>query len=314
MAQHEYWKASLYTAVPSRSFFPRGFLWDEGFHELLIGSWDLTISKDVVAHWLDLMNQFGWIPREQILGEEARTKVPPEFVVQNVEFANPPTLLFPIRRLLHHYQKTKAPEDAEFFRQIFPRLQVWYSWYNSTQSGSLPTTYRWRGRDPATNLELNPKTLTSGLDDYPRASHPSNSERHIDLRCWMAEASRILMEIADGIGESSAEYRHQWQVLSDNERMNSLHWDPVNLMYSDYGAHTDDVHMNWVLEEQGTLSPPALRTTLTSVSYNRKRGEKVPPTKIYVRTLDEGAVVKEQFVNHSGYINLFPFLMKLVCE
>ena len=34
------------------------------------------ITQDVITHWLDLMNHEGWIPREQILGAEARNKVP----------------------------------------------------------------------------------------------------------------------------------------------------------------------------------------------------------------------------------------------
>ena len=32
--------------------------------------------QEVLGHWLDLLNIDGWIPREQILGEEARAKVP----------------------------------------------------------------------------------------------------------------------------------------------------------------------------------------------------------------------------------------------
>uniref|UniRef100_A0AAQ4R8E3 Mannosyl-oligosaccharide glucosidase n=1 Tax=Gasterosteus aculeatus aculeatus TaxID=481459 RepID=A0AAQ4R8E3_GASAC len=182
-----YPEGALFTAVPSRSFFPRGFLWDEGFTRRLCP--------------LDRPDEYeGWIPREQILGDEARRKVPAEFVVQRNENANPPTLFLALQELIEQLS-SKAEEPASrptlpFLRRLFPRLKTWFDWYNTTQTGPLPNSYRWRGRDKDTNLFLNPKTLTSGLDDYPRASHPSADERHVDLHCWMALSSGIMASIA----------------------------------------------------------------------------------------------------------------------
>ena len=54
----------------------------QGFHQLLVQRWDPQLSRDALAHWLDLLNANGWIPREQILGQDARSRVPAEFVVQ----------------------------------------------------------------------------------------------------------------------------------------------------------------------------------------------------------------------------------------
>ena len=45
------WDAPLYSAVPSRSFFPRGFLWDEGFHQLLIRQALLWVATRLGHGW-----------------------------------------------------------------------------------------------------------------------------------------------------------------------------------------------------------------------------------------------------------------------
>ncbi|CAL8091308.1 unnamed protein product [Prunus armeniaca] len=242
-----YWPAELYTAVPSRPFFPRGFLWDEGFHQLLVWRWDIHISLDIIGHWLDLMNIDGWIPREQILGAEALSKVPSDYVVQIPTNGNPPALLLALNDLVRGLKKNKftaAESDAisSFLERAFVRLEAWFQWFNTTQSGKEVGSYYWHGRDHTTTRELNPKTLTSGLDDYPRASHPSEDERHVDLRCWMllaADCMHSIAELFEKENKSGKEYGNTVKLLSDFEILNQMHYDDAYGTYLDFGNHTE---------------------------------------------------------------------------
>ncbi|XP_063165814.1 mannosyl-oligosaccharide glucosidase [Candoia aspera] len=286
-APQPYPAGSLFTAVPSRSFFPRGFLWDEGFHQLLLARWDPALSQEVLAHWFDLMNTEGWIPREQILGDEALAKVPPEFVVQHSQAGNPPTFFLVLQQLLK-----QGVVERGYLQRLYPRLQSWYSWYNHTQAGPLPYTFRWRGRDQDTQLFLNPKTLTSGLDDYPRASHPSLDERHLDLRCWMAVASAVMAEVATQVGEPASDYARMAEGLADNELLERHHWAEALGTFADYGNHTQAVALE---RERLQPSPPG----------------QPPPIPRLVRVVRKPP--RLQFVGGAlGYVSLFPLLLQLL--
>ncbi|ESN90459.1 hypothetical protein HELRODRAFT_70793 [Helobdella robusta] len=302
-----YWEAPLYTAVPSRSFFPRGFLWDEGFHNLLISQWDFSISEDIISHWLDLMNVEGWIPREQILGPEARARVPDEFVVQNNENANPPTFFLPLEKIAKRVlsfslqSSFSLRRDKLFLERIFPRLTAWYQWFNRTQhSEKTYSAFYWRGRNATTDKELNPKTLTSGLDDYPRASHPSDDERHLDLRCWMAYASKVMQYISKILDYDAfdKEFGRMYKLLSDNALLNKLHWSSTRERYSDYGLHTNHVELKTI----------QLAKTLKPGQYPPQRSQ-IPAEKIRVVTSEPTlGFVDSEF----GYVSLFPFLLKIL--
>ncbi|KYM92130.1 Mannosyl-oligosaccharide glucosidase [Atta colombica] len=290
-----YWKAPLYTAVPSRSFFPRGFLWDEGFHGLLISAWDMEIELDIISHWFDLMNVEGWIPREMILGQEAMAKVPEEFITQINTNANPPTFFLTLDFLLQHKEQDLLKHNYQLLDKLYPRLQKWFSWFNTTQVGELPSTYRWRGRDEKTTKELNPKTLTSGLDDYPRASHPSVTERHVDLRCWIAFAARVMARIAETLSYPATKYQETFQYLSDNNLLNKLHWSPNAQAYSDYGLHTDKVILRKI------ASPPS----------RKQQSANMQMTSEMKRIVLENPSLK--FIDTTfGYVSLFPFILQIV--
>ncbi|KAJ7961629.1 mannosyl-oligosaccharide glucosidase GCS1-like [Quillaja saponaria] len=289
-----YWPAELYTAVPSRSFFPRGFLWDEGFHQLLIWRWDIHICLDIIGHWLDLMNVDGWIPREQILGAEA-LRVPEEFVPQHSTNGNPPTLFLVLRDIVHGIKKTKftATESNEislFLERAFIRLEAWFQWFNRSQSGNQMSSYYWHGRDNTTTRELNPKTLSSGFDDYPRASHPSGDERHLDLRCWIflaADCMHSISELHVKATSSAMNYGATAKLLSNFEILNQMHFDYAYGAYFDFGNHTEKVRLSWKEKvENNYAASELLRDVLERPEL--------------------------RLVPHIGYVSLFPFMTRII--
>ncbi|XP_047329863.1 mannosyl-oligosaccharide glucosidase GCS1-like [Impatiens glandulifera] len=291
-----YWPAELYSAVPSRPFFPRGFLWDEGFHDLVIWRWDLRICLDIIGHWIDLMNIDGWIPREQILGAEALSKVPEEYVVQHPSNGNPPTLFLVLRDFVCGMKKGRftieeSEEISSFLERAFIRFHGWFQWFNTTQSGKEAGSYFWHGRDSTTIRELNPKTLTSGLDDYPRSSHPNEDERHVDLRCWMLLAADCMHSISKLLKKGDKmekDYGSMAKLLSDFDILNQMHFDHASGAYSDFGNHTEKVRLRWqeVVGSNNYINRELIREVLEDP--------------------------KLRFVPHVGYVSLFPFIARII--
>ncbi|KAI1104304.1 glycoside hydrolase family 63 protein [Jackrogersella minutella] len=268
----------LFSSIPSRPFFPRGFLWDEGFHLLPIADWDIDLTLEIVKSWFNLMDEDGWIAREQILGDEARSKVPAEFQVQYPHYANPPTLYLVLEAFTERLLKTNGSQHVgkehlsldtvlesahvdnptlgvEYLRALYPLLRRQFLWFKKTQFGDIKTydreaystkeAYRWRGRSVQ-------HILTSGLDDYPRPQPPHPGELHVDLMSWMGMSARVLAKIADFVGlpEDVQEYNKALDGISHN--LVDLHWSEDDGCFCD--ATIDDFEEHTLVCHKGYIS------------------------------------------------------------
>ncbi|GAA5975706.1 hypothetical protein JCM11641_005843 [Rhodosporidiobolus odoratus] len=261
----------LFSATPSRSFFPRGFYWDEGFHLALIGAWDNDLALEIFKSWLNLADEDGWIGREQILGDEARSRVPQEFQAQYPSYANPPTLIMGLTGFISRLREAgmslssmDEPESfsalsspatlaslhlkspalaASYLNSVYPTLKRHYEWFRRTQRGQIRAfgrksrsrteAYRWRGRTAE-------HVLTSGLDDYPRAIPPHLGELHVDLASWMGFFARTMRDVAEFLEEEedAEEFEEQYEAIVEN--IDDLHWSEEEGMYCDASIGEDD--------------------------------------------------------------------------
>ncbi|RYP12647.1 hypothetical protein DL767_011182 [Monosporascus sp. MG133] len=269
----------LFTSIPSRPFFPRGFLWDEGFHLIPISDWDMELTLEIVKSWYNLMDEDGWIAREQILGEEARSKVPPEFQVQYPHYANPPTLFLILEDFLEKLRKNNGSlpvekerlsqdigtglETAhldhpslsiEYLRNIYPLLRRQFMWFKRTQFGdiksydreafSMREAYRWRGRSVQ-------HILTSGLDDYPRPQPPHPGELHVDLMSWVGLMAKTLIKIADAVDLPDDAHEYTGVLHAIERNLVDLHWSEKDGCFCDatidaFEEHTLVCHKGYI--------------------------------------------------------------------
>jgi mannosyl-oligosaccharide glucosidase len=225
---------------------------------------------EIVKSWVSLMDEDGWIAREQILGAEARSKVPAEFTVQYPHYANPPTLFIILEAFIDKLDANKnisiqessediaerlrsvyvqQPELGEaYMRSIYPLLKKHYFWYRNTQQGDIKSydreafstkeAYRWRGRSVQ-------HILTSGLDDYPRAQPPHPGELHVDLISWMGMMTRSLRRIAERLGETEDAEEFKYYETAIERNTDDLHWDEQAQTYCDatIDEYEESVHV-----------------------------------------------------------------------
>jgi mannosyl-oligosaccharide glucosidase len=76
-------------------------------------------------------------------------------------------------------------------------------------------------------------TLTSGLDDYPRANPPHPGELHVDALAWVGGSAHALQQLAEYLRENADAAMYKKHLAAIKHNLDTLHWDEKEQAYCD---------------------------------------------------------------------------------
>lgn len=92
-----------------------------------------------------------------------------------------------------------------------------------------------------------PNTLSSGLDDYPRATVPTADEFHVDLHSWMTKSAGVMAKLqtlllrSNESSSDSAAYSFDYAGLRSTLQsgLEDFHWSEQHRGYFDVGMNNE---------------------------------------------------------------------------
>lgn len=265
----------VFTCTPSRNKFPRGFLWDEGFHLLIVCKFNEGLCIQMIDNWLNLMDIDGWIAREQIRNEETAYGLDERFIHQDSYEGNPPTMLFPILYLMNRHKTIEKEENSQnlknFLHKCFNKLKLWFFWFLENQNDyekldffdetflfSEKLNFRWHCKGDCEDGNF----LGSGLDDFPRQPPGTLSKSHLDIHIWILFFSETLAKLAKLLN-----------LTTDYKEYDSIYQDLHEKLYEEFLDKSDNFFKDAIIE-----------------------------------TIRDEDKTEKIYNNNLGYINLFPLM------
>jgi mannosyl-oligosaccharide glucosidase len=137
-----------------------------------------------------------------------------------------------------------------------------------------PVSFAWRGR----SLD---HCLSSGLDDYPRASWIDPDEGHVDLHAWLTFACDTMSLLAD------------WLVIYTRETTKA----------SSYAKSDDTITLYTRYRDNYRARHGVLLSSLDRLHWDHTRGA-------YADYAEANGT--RRFIHHTGYVTFMPLFLGIV--